>query len=309
VLKQKQTHMPRLWPFGEVQIGFSHLSSSLVNPSTSISQSGSDNAFSWMLGGGADYRLSSHWVGRFKVDLLRTHFSDTGQTRVRLGFGIAYTFGERGAKESAEAKRKADEEVAAAEAQKKETEETKCQVCRNRALEEKAEAKRKEDAQRAESSARTNSAEQFNREKQDLRARLLEHFRRVLPTSDTPRGLVVDMDDVLFDQDKAELRPEAREDLAKLSGIVLNYPSLHLAIEGHTDNTGTAQVNQSLSEQRANAVRNYLISQGLNSASLSAGGLGMNNPIDDNGTAEGRQKNRRVEIIVSGEVIGSQTGY
>jgi len=312
VLKEKQTHMPRLWPFGEVQIGFSHLSSSVVNPSTSTSRSGSDNAFSWMLGGGADYRFSSHWVGRFKVDLLRTHFSDTGQTRVRLGLGIAYTFGERGAKEAAEAKRKADEELAAADAQKKEMEETKCQVCRNRALEEKSEAKRKEDAQLAESSAssaRTKSAEQFNREKQDLRARLLAHFNGVLPTTDTPRGLVVDMDDVLFDHDKADLRPEAREDLAKLSGIVLNYPSLHLAIEGHTDNTGTAQVNQSLSEQRANAVRNYLISQGLNSASLSAGGLGMNNPIADNGTAEGRQKNRRVEIIVSGEVIGSQTGY
>lgn len=309
VLKQKQTHLPRLWPFGEVQIGLSHLSSSLENPSMRTSQSGSDNAFSWMLGGGADYRLSPHWVGRFKIDLLRTHFSDTGQTRVRLGFGVAYTFGERGAKEAAEAKRKADEELAAAEAQKKEIEEAKCQVCKNRAAEERAEARRKEDAQLAESSARTKSAEQFNREKQDLRARLLEHFNRVLPTTDTPRGLVVDMDDVLFDHDKAELRPEAREDLAKLSGIVLNYPSLHLAIEGHTDNTGTPQFNQTLSEQRANAVRNYLISQGLDSASLSAGGLGINNPIADNSTAEGRQKNRRVEIIVSGEVIGTQIGY
>lgn len=309
VLKQKQTHLPRLWPFGEVQIGLSHLSSSLENPSMSTSQSGSDNAFSWMLGGGADYRLSPHWVGRFKLDLLRTHFSDTGQTRVRLGFGVAYTFGERGAKEAAEAKRKADEELAAAEAQKKEIEEAKCQVCKNRAAEERAEARRKEDAQLAESSARTKSAEQFNREKQDLRARLLEHFNRVLPTTDTPRGLVVDMGDVLFDHDKAELRPEAREDLAKLSGIVLNYPSLHLAIEGHTDNTGTPQFNQTLSEQRANAVRNYLISQGLDSASLSAGGLGINNPIADNSTAEGRQKNRRVEIIVSGEVIGTQIGY
>lgn len=309
VLKQKQTHLPRLWPFGEVQIGLSHLSSSLENPSMSTSQSGSDNAFSWMLGGGADYRLSPHWVGRFKIDLLRTHFSDTGQTRVRLGFGVAYTFGERGAKEAAEAKRKADEELAVAEAQKKEIEEAKCQVCKNRAAEERAEARRKEDAQLPESSARTKSAEQFNREKQDLRARLLEHFNRVLPTTDTPRGLVVDMGDVLFDHDKAELRPEAREDLAKLSGIVLNYPSLHLAIEGHTDNTGTPQFNQTLSEQRANAVRNYLISQGLDSASLSAGGLGINNPIADNSTAEGRQKNRRVEIIVSGEVIGTQIGY
>ena len=142
-----------------------------------------------------------------------------------------------------------------------------------------------------------------------MRARLLEQFNRVLPTTDTPRGLVVDMGDVLFDTGKSDLRPEAREDLAKLSGIVLNYPSLRLTIEGHTDNTGNAEINQTLSEQRANAVRDYLVNQGLAAGSLSAQGLGMNNPVADNGTAEGRQKNRRVEIIVSGEVIGTQIGH
>ena len=146
------------------------------------------------------------------------------------------------------------------------------------------------------------------REKQQLRARLLDQFNRVLPTTDTPRGLVVNMGDVLFDTGKSELRSEAREALAKLSGIVLNYPSLRLGIEGHTDSTGSANLNQTLSQNRAGAVRDYLIGQGIDTNSLAAQGFGMGNPVADNGTAQGRQKNRRVEIIVSGEVIGTQIG-
>jgi len=104
------------------------------------------------------------------------------------------------------------------------------------------------------------------------------------------------------------LRGEAREALAKLSGIVLNYPSLHLTIEGHTDSTGSADFNQTLSEKRADSVRDYLIGQGLQANTLTAQGFGMANPIADNNTAAGRQKNRRVEIVVSGEVIGTQIG-
>jgi outer membrane protein OmpA-like peptidoglycan-associated protein len=228
---------------------------------------------------------------------------------MRFAMGIAYTFGERGAKEAAEAKRKADEELAASEAQKKIMEEAKCEECKKRAAQESAAASPKADAELAASEAQKKSTEQFNREKQDVRARLLEHFNHVLPTTDTPRGLVVNMGDVLFDPGKSDLSSEAREDLAKLSGIVLNYPSLRLTIEGHTDNTGSAEINQTVSEQRANAVRNYLASQGLSAGSLSAQGLGMNNPVADNDTNEGRQKNRRVEIIVSGEVIGTQIGH
>jgi outer membrane protein OmpA-like peptidoglycan-associated protein len=309
MLKSKDTYLPRLWPFAEVQVGASHLNSKLEDPTAGISQSASDSAFSWMVGGGADYRLATHWVGRFKLDFLRTHFADSGQSRVRLGFGIAYTFGERGAKEAAEAKRKADVELAAAEAQKRAMEQARCEECKRQAAQEAAAAKPKTDAELAAADAQKKATEQFDREKQALRARLLEHFNRVLPTTDTPRGLVVNMGDVLFDAGKSDLRPEAREALAKLSGIVLNYPSLRLTIEGHTDNSGSAEVNQTLSEQRANTVRDYLVNQGLNAGSLSAQGLGTNNPVADNGTAEGRQKNRRVEIIVSGEVIGTQIGH
>jgi outer membrane protein OmpA-like peptidoglycan-associated protein len=137
---------------------------------------------------------------------------------------------------------------------------------------------------------------------------LLEQFSRVLPTTDTPRGLVVNMGDVLFDTGKSDLRSGAREALSKLTGIVLNYPSLRLAVEGHTDSTGSAEFNQALSEKRADAVRDYLVSQGLDAGTMSAQGLGMNDPVADNKTTEGRQKNRRVEIIVSGEVIGTQIG-
>ncbi len=317
VLKNKKTRFPLLWPFAEVQIGTSHLSSSLQEPSGNINQSGSDNAFTWMIGGGADYRLSPHWVARVNLDFLRTHFADSGQSRVRLGIGVAYTFGARGAKEAAEAQRKADEELAAQEARKKEMEEEQCQKCKREATEEAAEARRKAEAETAAAEAQKAEAqkaeaqkkpEQSEHEKQDLRARLLEHFNRVLPTTDTPRGLVVDMDDVLFDSGKANIRPEGREDLAKLSGILINYPSLRLTIEGHTDNTGKAEANQTLSELRANGVRNYLVSQGLAAGSVSTQGLGMSNPVADNSTAEGRQKNRRVEIIVSGEVIGTPIG-
>jgi outer membrane protein OmpA-like peptidoglycan-associated protein len=170
---------------------------------------------------------------------------------------------------------------------------------------EAAEAKRKADAEIA---AKEEAVQAAQREKQQLRVRLLEQFNRVLPTTDTPRGLVVNMGDVLFDTGKSDLRSQAREALAKLTGIVLNYPSLRLAIEGHTDSTGSAEFNQTLSEKRANAVRDFLVTQGLDMSSLSAQGLGMNNPVADNSTAEGRQKNRRVEIIVSGEVIGTQIG-
>jgi outer membrane protein OmpA-like peptidoglycan-associated protein len=181
---------------------------------------------------------------------------------------------------------------------------------------EAAEAKRKSDAEAAEAkrladaeiAAKEQAVQAAQREKQQLRARLLDQFNRVLPTTDTPRGLVVNMGDVLFDTGKSDLRSEAREALAKLSGIVLNYPSLRLGIEGHTDSTGSAKFNQTLSENRASAVRDYLIGQGIDTKSLAAQGFGMDNPVADNNTAQGRQKNRRVEIVVSGEVIGTQIG-
>jgi outer membrane protein OmpA-like peptidoglycan-associated protein len=152
------------------------------------------------------------------------------------------------------------------------------------------------------------AAAQAEKDKQELRARLLDQFNRILETRDSDRGLVVNVGDVLFDTARYTLRPPAREALARFSGIVLNYPALKLTIEGHTDSTGTADFNQKLSEQRADSVRDFLVSQGLSVDSMTAVGLGPAMPVADNGTAAGRQKNRRVEIIVSGEVIGTTIG-
>ncbi len=239
----------------------------------------------------------------------------------------------KAAAEAAEAKRKADEEArrqaelaAAREAQIK----AEAEVARVKAKAEadaaaaraKAEAdaaaaraeseqqalKAKEEAAKAEAERARKEAERAEREKQELRASLLEQFNRILETRDTPRGLVVTMADVLFDTGKFDLRPAAREKLARLSGIVLSHPGLTLQVEGHTDSTGSDEFNQKLSEERAGTTRDYLIQQGLAQGTITATGFGETMPIADNNTAAGRQKNRRVEIIVAGEVIGTKIG-
>jgi outer membrane protein OmpA-like peptidoglycan-associated protein len=145
------------------------------------------------------------------------------------------------------------------------------------------------------------------RQKEEMRARLLAQLNQVLQTRDTPRGLVVSMPDVLFDFNKYTLKPEARERLARISGIVLAYPDLKLDIEGHTDSIGSDDYNQTLSEKRADAVRGYLISSGVTPDHVSAAGLGKADPVGDNSTAAGRKLNRRVDMIVSGDVIGTQS--
>ena len=206
---------------------------------------------------------------------------------------------------AAQAKSEAEAKAAEEAAEAKRIANAKAAQAKQKSDAKMAEAKRKADAEIAAKEEARLAAE---REKQQLRARLLEQFNRVLPTTDTPRGLVVNMGDVLFDTGKSDLRVEAQVALAKLSGIVLNYPSLRLGIEGHTDSTGSSELNQTLSEKRAGSVRDYLVSQGLDAGTLTAQGFGMDRPAADNKTAEGRQKNRRVEIIVSGEVIGTQIG-
>jgi outer membrane protein OmpA-like peptidoglycan-associated protein len=167
-------------------------------------------------------------------------------------------------------------------------------------------------AQAAQSAAAAQAAQQAaaqaQAEKEQLRAMLLEQFNKILPTTDTPQGLKVNMADVLFAFGKYDLKPEAREALVKLSGIVLGHPGLKLAIDGYTDSIGSDAFNQTLSEQRAEGVRVYLVSQGIDADSVTATGFGKANPVASNDTAAGRQQNRRVEIIISGEVIGTQIG-
>ena len=187
------------------------------------------------------------------------------------------------------------------------------QAAAQRAAGAQADAERaRNDAQADSDRNRTAAAssdaqlQQALRERGELRARLLQQFNLILETRDTARGLVVNMSDVLFDSGKYTLRPLAREKLAKISGIVLAYPSLNLAIEGNTDSVGTEAFNQQLSEQRANGVRSYLTQQGVPESSTTAAGFGKTRPIASNDTSEGRQQNRRVELVVSGEVIGTK---
>jgi outer membrane protein OmpA-like peptidoglycan-associated protein len=145
-------------------------------------------------------------------------------------------------------------------------------------------------------------------EKADLRAQLLSQFNLILNTRDTARGLIINMSDVLFDTAKYSLRPLARERLAKVAGILMGHPGLKLEVEGHTDSVGGETYNQRLSEQRAGSVRDYLILQGITEMnSAPAKGFGKSQPVATNDTAAGRQLNRRVELIVSGELIGTHT--
>jgi outer membrane protein OmpA-like peptidoglycan-associated protein len=141
-------------------------------------------------------------------------------------------------------------------------------------------------------------------EKVELRTLLLSQFNTILQTRDTARGLIVNMSDVLFDTGKSTLRPLAREKLAKVAGIVSGHPGLRLDVEGHTDSVGGDDYNQQLSEQRGTAVRDYLIQQGMQGSSVTAKGFGKTQPVASNETADGRQQNRRVELVISGEVIG-----
>ena len=133
-------------------------------------------------------------------------------------------------------------------------------------------------------------------------------FNAILQTRDTARGLIVNMSDVLFDTAKFSLRPEAREKLAKVAGIVSGHPGLRLDVEGHTDNVGGDDYNQKLSEERGSAVRDYLIAAGNGANSVSSKGFGKTQPVASNETAAGRQQNRRVELVISGEIIGSSFG-
>jgi outer membrane protein OmpA-like peptidoglycan-associated protein len=145
-------------------------------------------------------------------------------------------------------------------------------------------------------------------DQQKLREQLLQLFNSILPTKETPRGLVVNMQDVLFDTGKFTLKETAREALAKISGIVISHPGLNLQVEGYTDSTGTPEFNQKLSEERAATVRDFLGTNGVAGTSMTAIGYGLNYPVAPNDTASGRKLNRRVELVVSGEVIGVKIG-
>jgi outer membrane protein OmpA-like peptidoglycan-associated protein len=218
------------------------------------------------------------------------------------------------------ADREADSEKARVSAQA-ETERVAQQANASRvtAQNEADRVKLETDAQQANAQAETEKARvaaqqadqgrlKAEAEKTELRAQLLQQFNLILETRDTPRGLVVNMSDVLFDTGKYSLRPAAREKLAKVGGIIMGHPGLRLDVEGYTDSIGGDEYNQKLSEQRGGSVRDYLTQEGIASASIASKGFGKGQPVASNDTAEGRQRNRRVELVISGEIIGTVIG-
>lgn len=169
-----------------------------------------------------------------------------------------------------------------------------------------AEAEARAQKARAEQQAAEQAAQQASQQTEQIRERLKNQLSQVLQTTETARGLIVNMSDVLFDFNKYSLKPDAQVKLAKVSGILLAYPNLKLQVEGYTDNIGSDEYNQKLSEQRADAVRDFLASQSVPDTNISAEGYGKSNPIADNSTNSGRAQNRRVQMVVSGAAIGIQ---
>lgn len=220
---------------------------------------------------------------------------------------------------AAEAQRTAKAQAEAAEATAKQQQEQAARQQAEQQAQQESQARAEADVARQQAQQRAQQEQQVaaaaqqaaaraEREKEQLRASLLQQFSRILPTTDTPRGLKVNLADVLFDTAKYDLRAPAREALAKFSGIVVAHPGLKLQVEGYTDIVGGDTYNQTLSENRANSVRAFLINDGIQPTAIAAIGYGKSNPVASNDTAPGRQQNRRVEIIISGEIIGTQIG-
>jgi outer membrane protein OmpA-like peptidoglycan-associated protein len=161
------------------------------------------------------------------------------------------------------------------------------------------------DQSRADTLKAQQAAQRAETDKAAMREKLSEQLNSILQTRDSARGLIVSMSDVLFDTGKYSLKPGAREKLAKVAGILLAYPGLNIEVGGYTDNVGGDAMNQTLSENRAGSVRDYLVQQGVASNSVSARGFGNTLPVTSNDSSAGRQQNRRVELLVSGEAIGS----
>ena len=214
-----------------------------------------------------------------------------------------------------EAKRRQDAEQARMQAEqaKAEPERMKheAELAAQEAARQKEEAEQARQAalsQQRAAEARTQKAlqvaAQAENEKAHLRAQLLEQLNSILQTRDSARGLIVNMSDVLFDTGSSTLKPGAREKLAKISGILLARRRLTLQIEGHTDSVGGDDFNQQLSERRSDSVRNFLAEEGVPVSSTSAQGFGKTQPVASNDTPEGRQRNRRVELVVNGDAIG-----
>ena len=188
----------------------------------------------------------------------------------------------------------------AAQAEKARMDADRARIAAEQAQADKAKA----DAEAAEARARAAAANQEVANANEVREKLKCQLNAVLATSESARGLIVNMSDVLFDTGKYTLKQGTQISLAKVSGILQAYPGLKVRVEGYTDTVGGDEYNQKLSENRANGVMNFLVSQGVAQDHITAQGFGKSNPVADNGTAAGRSQNRRVNLVVSGDAIG-----
>ena len=168
-------------------------------------------------------------------------------------------------------------------------------------------ARARAEAEAAEARARAAEANQSAQSAMQVREKLREQLNTVLATSESARGLIVNMSDVLFDTGKYTLKPDTKISLAKVAGILLAYPGLKVQVEGYTDSVGSDEYNQKLSEDRAGAVKDFLVSQGVPADSMTSQGFGKTHPVADNATTAGRAQNRRVNLVVSGDAIGIAT--
>jgi outer membrane protein OmpA-like peptidoglycan-associated protein len=212
----------------------------------------------------------------------------------------------RAAAEAAQAAAQQQQAASLAAQQQAQAEADAARLAAQQAGQQNAELQQQKTIAEQQAAAAEQARQQAVQQKEEMRARLLAQLNQVLQTKDTARGLIVSMPDVLFDFGKYTLKPEARERLARISGIVLAYPDLHLQIEGYTDSIGSDQYNQTLSEERAGTVRDYLVSSGVSINNVVAQGFGKADPVADNSTAAGRKLNRRVDMVVSGDVIGKE---
>ena len=200
----------------------------------------------------------------------------------------------------AERNRRLAEEAAARTAREK----AEAEAARQAALLEQERARIEAERARAAKEAADQALAQAQRDKDALREQIRQQLNMILETRESARGLIVNMSDVLFDTAKYTLKPGACEKLAKIAGIIVAHPGLRLEVEGHTDSVGTDEYNQTLSERRAASVRDYLTQMGVPSNTVVARGFGESKPVASNDNAAGRQQNRRVEIVVSGEPVG-----
>jgi outer membrane protein OmpA-like peptidoglycan-associated protein len=165
-------------------------------------------------------------------------------------------------------------------------------------------ARAQAEAEAATARAKADEANKVAQSAEEVREKLRQQLNSVLATSETARGLIVNMSDVLFDTGKYTLKPGAQVSLAKVAGILEAYPGLKVQVEGYTDSTGTLEFNQTLSQNRAQAVRDFLVSQGVSPNNITSQGFGEADPVADNSSASGRAQNRRVNMVVSGDAIG-----